>query len=124
MPARRTGKAASRQSRQRRQQQRSTQRAQLQRSEASPADAGAATPPQAGGASATAQTRPAAAPARAPRSDQRPAVSGSSRLDERAHLEYHYVGRDLRNIGVLVAIIVAVLIVATIALNALGVGPR
>lgn len=49
---------------------------------------------------------------------------GSSRLSEQAHLEYHYVERDLRNIGVLVAVMLVLLIVAAIVLNAIGIGPR
>jgi hypothetical protein len=48
-------------------------------------------------------------------------VAGPSRLSERAIEEYHYVRRDLRNIGVLLAIMAVVLAVAVIAFNALGV---
>jgi hypothetical protein len=49
-------------------------------------------------------------------------VTGTSRLGERAAAEYHYVLRDLRNIGVLVLVIAALLAVATIAVNVLGIG--
>jgi len=68
--------------------------------------------------------RPAApAPsARGARPDPRFAVAGPSRLTERAAAEYHYVIRDLRNIGVLVAIMAVVLVVAVIGFNALGIG--
>lgn len=52
------------------------------------------------------------------------AVRASSRLGERARAEYHYVGRDLRNIAVLTAVMAALLAVATVALPAIGlVGP-
>jgi len=49
-------------------------------------------------------------------------VGGSSRLGERAVAEYHYVVRDLRNIGVLVVVLVVLLAVATFAVNGLGLG--
>ena len=35
--------------------------------------------------------------------------------------EYHYVARDLRNIGVLLAIMIAMLLAAFVAFNVLGV---
>jgi len=69
--------------------------------------------------------QPAPAPARAPRqgrADPRFLVAGPSRLSERAAAEYHYVVRDLRNIGVLVAIMAILLVVAVIGFNALGIG--
>ena len=50
--------------------------------------------------------------------------AGASRLNERAMAEYHYVGRDLRNIAVLTFVIVIALVVAWIALPALGVVSR
>ena len=49
-------------------------------------------------------------------------TAGPSRLSQRAAAEYHYVTRDLRNIGVLVLIIAALLAVATIVVNMLGIG--
>jgi hypothetical protein len=127
MPARRSGKANSRQARQKRQQQRSSQRASLQQPIAPTADAGGGGV----GGEATA-ARPATAPAAAataPARASKPAskfeaLYGSSRLTEQAHLEYHYVERDLRNIGILVLIMIGMLIVATIAFNLLGIGPR
>ncbi len=69
-------------------------------------------------------TRPApAAPAPRPgRADPRFTVAGPSRLSERAAAEYHYVLRDLRNIGVLVAIMAILLVVAVLSFNALGIG--
>lgn len=47
-------------------------------------------------------------------------VSGTSRLGERARAEYHYVARDLRNIGVLVVVIAVLLAVAVVAFTTLG----
>jgi hypothetical protein len=37
--------------------------------------------------------------------------------------EYHYVIRDLRNIGVLVVIMIALLAAATLLVNLLDIGP-
>jgi hypothetical protein len=48
---------------------------------------------------------------------------GSSRLGEAARAEYHYVGRDLRNTGLLVLLMAALLGVAVIAVNLAGIGP-
>lgn len=48
--------------------------------------------------------------------------SGSS-LGEAGRLEYHYVARDLRNIGILVLIMAALLAVAVVLVNVVGVGP-
>lgn len=47
--------------------------------------------------------------------------TGSSRLTEAAAAEYHYVGRDLRNIGILLAIMAVLLAAATIIVNLLGI---
>lgn len=70
--------------------------------------------------------RPApAAPAPRPgRADPRFTVAGPSRLSERAAAEYHYVVRDLRNIGVLLAIMGVLLVAAVIGFGALGMGVR
>jgi hypothetical protein len=54
--------------------------------------------------------------------DPRVMVGGASRLGERAAAEYHYVVRDLRNIGVLVVVLAILLAVATFAVNTLGIG--
>jgi hypothetical protein len=54
--------------------------------------------------------------------DPRITVVGSSRLGERAAAEYHYVQRDLRNIGVLLVVLAVLLAIATIAVNVLGIG--
>ena len=136
--AKRGGKASSRRARRRQQQrpQRSAPRpsapsapAQLDR----PADTGTA--PALGAMPdaferADAEVRAAAAPpmsstplrGRSRPADPRVMVGGSSRLGERAAAEYHYVVRDLRNIGVLVVVLAVLLAVATIAVNGLGIG--
>jgi hypothetical protein len=54
-----------------------------------------------------------------------PAIyAGASRLSERAAAEYHYVGRDLRNIAVLTAIIAVILLAAWLVLPATGLVSR
>ncbi len=65
---------------------------------------------------------PAAPAPRPSRADPRFMVAGPSRLSERAAAEYHYVVRDLRNIGVLLAIMAVLLAAAVIGFNALGLG--
>ena len=47
-------------------------------------------------------------------------TTGSSRLDERAVAEYHYVQRDLRNIAILAIILAALLAAATVLVNVTG----
>ena len=47
------------------------------------------------------------------------AISHATALGAHAREEYHYVGRDLRNIGILVVIMLAVLATATLAINVL-----
>lgn len=134
--ARRGGKAANRHAR--RKGQRGAQRpgsapGAVQRTP--DADLGAVSMPSSGDMPdaferADAEVRAAAAPplasvARRPKgraADPRITVGGSSRLGERAAAEYHYVQRDLRNIGVLVLVMVALLAVATIVVNILGIG--
>jgi hypothetical protein len=49
-------------------------------------------------------------------------IGGASRLTEQAAAEYHYVMADLRNIGVLFVIIVALLAVAFFVIEVLGIG--
>jgi hypothetical protein len=48
-------------------------------------------------------------------------VVGSSRLGERAMQEYHYVRRDLRNIGVLLLIMAVMLVAAFVLFNVVGI---
>jgi hypothetical protein len=122
---RRGGKAANRRDRQRR-----AQRQALQRP-AAPARPIAGVVSEAVDAAAEhrAEVAPARKPASAPsltrgaRSDPRFAVAGPSRLSERAAAEYHYVMRDLRNIGVLVVLMAIVLAAAVFAFSALKIGP-
>ncbi len=70
-------------------------------------------------AASPAAREPRETPRRATR-DPRQMVAGPSRLGERAQQEYHYVIRDLRNIGVLVAVMAAILAVAFVVFNVMG----
>jgi hypothetical protein len=85
----------------------------------------ASTPPSvSAGPTATAEPEdtPAAEPARritAP-SAARAYTAGSSSLTDRERAEYHYVERDLRNIGILTAVLVALLIASYFVFSALG----
>jgi hypothetical protein len=47
-------------------------------------------------------------------------AGGGSSLTDRERLEYHYVERDLRNIGVLTAILIVLLIAAWFVFKELG----
>jgi len=80
---------------------------------------------------ADAEVRAAAAPPLATTGPRRPkgraadprvTVSGVSRLGERAAAEYHYVQRDLRNIGVLVLILAVLLTAATVIVHMAHIG--
>ena len=48
-------------------------------------------------------------------------AGGGSSLTARERAEYHYVERDLRNIGILTVLMIALLIVAWFVFNALGI---
>ena len=50
------------------------------------------------------------------------AASAGTHLTGREQAEYHYVERDLRNIGILTAAMVLLLLVAWAAVRALGLG--
>ena len=122
----RGGKAANRRDRQRRAQERRNK----QRLAAQPKPLGSAVSDAVEAAAAerveAAPPRPSprAQPSpRAGRADPRFAVSGPSRLTERDAAEYHYVLRDLRNIGVLVVVLAALLGGAVVAFSALKIGP-
>jgi hypothetical protein len=120
--ARRGGKAANRRDRQRK-----AQRRMLQRPTAptQPVTGGVAEAVEAAAERRSASPAPnTAPPARAGRADPRFAVSGPSRLSERAADEYHYVRRDLRNIAVLVVVLAVLLGAAVFAFSALGIGPN
>lgn len=49
-----------------------------------------------------------------------PAVAGDSRLSDRMQAEYHYVERDLRNIGIITALMIVLLLAAWAIFQALG----
>ena len=112
--SRRGGKAASR-------------RARLQRRARQSATPGSAAARPAPSAPAPAPA-PAPTPATAPSAPSlRPVVvtgsMGTSRLGEAAHAEYHYVARDLRNTGILVLVMAALLAVAVVVVNLTGIAP-
>jgi ribonuclease PH len=122
--ARRGGKAASRRTRQRKTQRPTQPQPKLApHSDASSVDELTSTATAATAVAETPVARPAARPASAPRPSRAAGamVSGPSRLGERAMEEYHYVKRDLRNIGVLVLIMAAVLVVAFVLFNVMGI---
>jgi len=120
--ARRGGKAANRRDRQRRAQRRAQQRpAPAPRPVSGTlAEAVEAAAEQ----RAAAPVAPTPALSRGARADPRFQVAGPSRLGERAAAEYHYVVRDLRNIGVLIVIMAVLLGAAVVAFSALGIGPN
>ena len=140
--AKRGGKAATRRSRQRRaQRSQQAQPAQPARPSAGPAadveeltpaevtpstdafekadaELRATTPPPGSRAEPTVR---GAARAR-PQTRDYSSASGPSRLTERAVAEYHYVGRDLRNIAVLTVVLAVLLAVSAVVVNLLGIG--
>ena len=113
--ARRAGKAASRRARQQRRAQRPM----------SPPSAAAAPPAEDVASEDRAdesreEPRRASAPiASAPPSLARAYATGGSSLTVRERAEYHYVERDLRNIGILTAILFALLIAAWFVVSAI-----
>ncbi len=102
---RRVGKAASRRSRRR----------HVQRTARPAAHAGLPVPPV-----GTPDAREAASLDPPPRRTPSPTASTGSTLTDRERAEYHYVERDLRNIGILTAVMTAMLLVAWFAFSALG----
>jgi cobalamin biosynthesis Mg chelatase CobN len=112
--ARRSGKAANRRSR-----QRPARRA-----------AGRTAPPHASSAPATTETvapaptvtsAPQPAPARAVRPGRNAPAGVGSALAEAARAEYHYVGRDLRNMAILVVIMAVLMAAAVFTFHATGI---
>jgi hypothetical protein len=103
--ARRAGKAASRKARQR-YQPRTPRPAPTPAPETAPADA-----PELSSTAATEPTRRSAPVAYA---------TAGSTLSTRERAEYHYVERDLRNIGILTLVMVIVLVAAWFVFNGLG----
>jgi hypothetical protein len=105
--ARRAGKAASRKARQR----------NVPRAASRPAVPTTTPVPPV----ATPNAHEAASPADEPRRERSPAAAGSgSTLSLRERAEYHYVERDLRNIGILTALMAVLLFIAWLAFSALG----
>ncbi len=103
--ARRAGKAASRKARQR----------NVPRAPARPAVAPTPVPPV-----GTPDAREATS-LDPPRRVTAPVAAGiGSSLSSRERAEYHYVERDLRNIGILSALLAVLLFVAWLAFSALG----
>jgi hypothetical protein len=104
--ARRAGKAASRKARQR----------QVRRPSVPAAPPGATPVPPVG----TPDAREAA-PLTPPRRTIQPtATVARSQLSERERAEYHYVERDLRDIGILTAVMAVILLVAWFAFSSMG----
>jgi hypothetical protein len=102
--ARRAGKADRRRTR-----QRAVRRTQPAAQAAPPSVAARASP------------APTDAPREEPRRSAAPvAASGPSGLGDRARAEYHYVGRDLRDITILTAVMAVGLIGAWFAFSAMG----
>jgi hypothetical protein len=115
--ARRSGKAANRRSK-----QRPTRRAAAR---PAPGPGPATAPASAQATIDTAAPAPTVGSAPAPYREARPARRGSasvgSALAEAARAEYHYVGRDLRNMSVLVVIMAVLLAAAVFAFHAAGI---
>jgi hypothetical protein len=112
--ARRAGKAASRRSRQRR----------AQRPAPPPSVAASPSVEEAGleerAEESREEPRRESAPLPSAPSAARAFAGGGSSLTDRERAEYHYVERDLRNIGILTAVLLALLIAAWFLFNALG----
>jgi hypothetical protein len=72
-------------------------------------------------ASAVPVVPPTPAPRPAPRPTRNSSAAVGSALAEAARAEYHYVGRDLRNMAVLVVVIAVLLAVAVFAFHAAGI---
>lgn len=103
--ARRAGKAASRKARQR----------NVPRAPARPAVAPTPVPP-----AGTPDAREAKSLDPSPRVTAPAAAGIGSSLSARERAEYHYVERDLRNIGILSALLAVLLFVAWLAFSAMG----
>ena len=112
--ARRAGKAASRRARQ----QRRAQRPMSPPSAVAPPPAEDIAVEQ-GADESPEEPRRASAPVAAAPSPARAYAAGGSSLTVRERAEYHYVERDLRNIGILTAILFALLIAAWFVVSAI-----
>jgi hypothetical protein len=125
--ARRAGKAASRKARQRKSQQRSATRpasppassaASVPSVDASAFDAAATTVGPV--ATSPERTSSRAAAVRTPRRTASASAGFGSTLTDTERSEYHYVERDLREIGILTAAMIGLLIVAWLVFTATG----
>jgi len=103
--ARRAGKAASRKARQRRVQRPTP-----------PIGA----PPPAAGADALLEADPRSATTPSPARPRPTGVLAGSTLTATERAEYHYVERDLRNIGILTVVMVGLLVLAWVIFSATG----
>ena len=112
--ARRAGKAASRRARQ----QRRAQRPMSPPSAAAPPPAEDVAGEDRADESRE-EPRRASAPVASAPSPARAYAAGGSSLTVRERAEYHYVERDLRNIGILTAILFALLIAAWFVVSAI-----
>lgn len=109
--ARRAGKAANRKARQRSAAQRAARPAAASAPAAQPTPVPPVGTPDAREAISLDPPRPVTAPS---------AVGLGSSLTTRERAEYHYVERDLRNIGILTAVMAALLFLAWLAFSSLG----
>ena len=107
--ARRAGKAASRKAR---------QRYQPRTPRPTPAPAPEEATTSTGGAEASRTITTPEPPRRSP--SPVAYASGGSTLSARERAEYHYVERDLRNIGILTLVMLVVLVTAWFVFNSLG----
>jgi hypothetical protein len=112
--ARRSGKAANRRSRQR------PARRAAARSAPAPASSAPA-PTETAAPAPTVTSSPPPASGRVARPARTGYASVGSALAEAARAEYHYVGRDLRNMAVLVVIMAVLLAAAVFAFHAAGI---
>lgn len=109
MPRRAGGKAASRKAR-----QRQVRRPAVPAAPPAVTDEAVVVPPV-----GTPDAREAAS-LTPPRRSVPPRPNAGSDLTEREKAEYHYVERDLRNIGILTAIMAGLLLLAYVAFSAMG----
>ena len=112
--ARRSGKAANRRSRQR------PARRAAARTAPAPAFSAPATTETVAPAP-TVTSAPLPAPSRTTRPGRNTYAGVGSALAEAARAEYHYVGRDLRNMAILVVIIAVLMAAAVFAFHATGI---
>lgn len=118
--ARRAGKAANRKARQRSAAQRATRPSALTPPTARPEPPEPPEPIEAISPVGTPDAREAVSLDPARRASAPSFKSGASTLTTRERAEYHYVERDLRNIGILTVVMAALLLLAWLAFSALN----